>query len=44
MEDAIAVEKRIKKWPRAYKLTMIEQGNPQWRDLAVELGLLALDE
>jgi len=39
MEDAIAAEKRIKKWPRQYKLNMIEQGNPRWRDLAVDLGL-----
>tara|TARA_R110000868_G_scaffold30212_13_gene112040 strand:- start:708 stop:1001 length:294 start_codon:yes stop_codon:yes gene_type:complete len=30
---AIAYEKKIKRWPRAYKLNIIEQMNPQWRDL-----------
>ncbi len=39
MEAAITVEKRIKKWPRAYKLNLIERDNPRWRDLAVDLGL-----
>ena len=39
MEDAIAAEKRIKKWPRAYKLNLIEATNPTWRDLAEDLGL-----
>ena len=43
MEAAITVEKRIKKWPRAYKLNLIEQDNPLWRDLAVELGLPPLE-
>ena len=44
MEAAIAHEKRIKKWPRAYKLDLIEQDNPRWRDLAVDLGLPSLGE
>jgi putative endonuclease len=39
MEDAIAREKRIKKWRRAWKLELIEQHNPQWRDLYDELIL-----
>ncbi|WP_239024591.1 GIY-YIG nuclease family protein [Sphingomonas corticis] len=39
MLDAIATEKRIKKWPRRYKLNLIEAGNPRWRDLAGDLGL-----
>lgn len=39
MADAIAAEKRIRKWPRRYKLNLIEQMNPEWRDLAVDLGL-----
>jgi putative endonuclease len=39
MEDAIAREKRIKKWRRAWKLDLIEQHNPQWRDLYDELAL-----
>ncbi|MEH3035708.1 MAG: GIY-YIG nuclease family protein [Sphingomonas adhaesiva] len=43
MESAISAEKRIKKWPRRYKLNVIEQRNSRWRDLAVELGLPPLD-
>ena len=39
MEDAIAAEKRIKKWPRDYKKNLIERTNPTWDDLAVGLGL-----
>ena len=39
MLDAIATEKRIKKWPRRYKLKLIEGGDPRWRDLAGDLGL-----
>lgn len=39
MLDAIGAEKRIKKWPRQYKLNLIEEGNPRWRDLAGDLGL-----
>ena len=39
MEEAIAAEKRIKKWPRRYKMNLIEEGNPRWRDLAGDLVL-----
>ena len=38
MESAILREKRIKKWNRAWKLELIEAGNPLWRDLAEDLG------
>ena len=38
MEDAILQEKRIKKWRRAWKLELIEQHNPQWRDLYDQLA------
>ena len=38
MESAIVREKRIKKWNRAWKLELIERGNPEWRDLAEDLG------
>ena len=38
MPDAIASEKRIKKWPRDWKRNLIERGNPEWNDLAVALG------
>ncbi|WP_331710428.1 GIY-YIG nuclease family protein [Sphingomonas sp. CCH5-D11] len=39
MEAAITTEKRIKKWPRDYKLNLIERDNPFWEDLAPILGL-----
>jgi putative endonuclease len=31
--DAIAREKRIKKWKRQWKIELIEQSNPNWEDL-----------
>lgn len=31
--DAIAREKKIKKWNRSYKLNLIEKENPHWKDL-----------
>lgn len=34
--EAIAAEKRIKRWRRAWKLELIERENPQWRDLYLE--------
>ncbi|WP_421876840.1 GIY-YIG nuclease family protein [Pacificispira sp.] len=33
METAITREKQLKKWNRAWKIRLIEQSNPQWRDL-----------
>ncbi|QLF93718.1 GIY-YIG nuclease family protein [Pseudomonas sp. ABC1] len=33
MTSAIAREKAIKKWNRAWKLRLIESTNPQWLDL-----------
>lgn len=32
--DAIAREKAIKRWPRKWKIDLIETMNPAWRDLA----------
>ncbi|MFL6795687.1 MAG: GIY-YIG nuclease family protein [Sphingomicrobium sp.] len=43
MESAIAREKRIKKWNRAWKLELIEAANPEWRDLAEDFGFAPLD-
>ena len=43
MEAAMVREKRIKKWNRAWKLELIEAGNPHWRDLAEDLGLAPLN-
>ena len=31
--DAIAREKAIKEWPRAWKLRLIAEHNPEWLDL-----------
>ena len=38
MEEAVLRERRIKKWNRRWKLELIEQVNPDWRDLAEALG------
>jgi putative endonuclease len=32
-ESALKREKRIKRWRRAWKLGLIENSNPEWRDL-----------
>ncbi len=33
MEAAIGREKMLKHWNRAWKIQLIEKGNPYWRDL-----------
>jgi putative endonuclease len=38
MEQAILREKRIKRWPRAWKYDLIHAENPTWRDLAEDFG------
>jgi putative endonuclease len=40
IRDAIWREKAIKKWKRQWKLRMIRQFNPEWRDLWDEMGEL----
>ncbi len=37
MESAILREKRIKKWRRAWRVALIEEFNPGWRDLYGEI-------
>ena len=37
MQAAIHREKNIKAWQRAWKIEMIEQANPKWRDLYKDL-------
>jgi len=37
MMSAIAREKAIKKWNRAWKVELIEASNPEWRDLYEEI-------
>ena len=39
MEAAIAREKQLKNWHRDWKVNLVESDNPDWRDLAPELGL-----
>ena len=36
--EAIAREKAMKKWRRAWKLELIERDNPQWLDLYDQLN------
>ena len=36
--DAIAREKRLKKWNRSWKIRLIEKDNPEWNDLFESLG------
>ena len=33
METAIIREKRLKKWNREWKLRLVQESNPEWRDL-----------
>jgi putative endonuclease len=37
IEAAIAREKQLKNWKREWKVALIEQGIPEWRDLYPEL-------
>ena len=39
MPEAIAREKQLKRWHRAWKIGLIENANPEWYDLAVDWGL-----
>ena len=39
-ESAIAREQAIKEWKRAWKLDLVEKGNPTWRNLDEEIGCL----
>lgn len=39
MPEAIAHEKRLKRWRRDWKVALIERDNPTWDDLAIGLGL-----
>ena len=42
METAILREKRIKNWNRQWRINLIEKDNPDWRDLAIEMGFRPL--
>jgi putative endonuclease len=43
IEVAIRREKTIKRWPRQWKFSVIEEINPDWRDLAVDFGFPVLE-
>jgi len=38
INEAIAREKQIKHWNRAWKLALIEKMNPSWKDLSADLN------
>jgi putative endonuclease len=38
IQNAIHREKRLKKWPRRWKINLIEQTNPRWDDLYEQLN------
>ena len=37
-DSAIAREKQMKKWRRTWKIQLIEDSNPEWRDLYDEIN------
>jgi putative endonuclease len=37
--DAIAREKQLKKWRREKKIALIDQANPEWRDISGDVLL-----
>lgn len=36
VNDAILREKRMKTWKRQWKINLIEENNPEWKDLAAD--------
>ena len=38
MESAITREKAIKRWKRDWKIELLQENNPSWRDLYDDLG------
>lgn len=39
LQDARACEYRMKKWKRTWKIRLIEERNPEWRDMFDDLNL-----
>ncbi len=39
IKDAIAREKRLKRWNRLWKINLIEKENADWRDLSFDIGV-----
>ena len=42
MESAIAREKQLKNWRREWKVALVAEANPTWRDLAEDFGFESL--
>jgi putative endonuclease len=42
VEAAIVREKQLKKWRREWKVALIVEANPTWRDLAEDFGFESL--
>ena len=38
IQSALTREKQLKKWYRKWKIELIEEINPEWKDLYYELG------
>jgi len=38
IDEALLNEKRLKKWKRSWKIRLIEENNPGWKDLYNELN------
>lgn len=41
VDDAIAREKRLKRWNRLWKMNLIESNNREWVDLSESIGVTA---
>ena len=37
MNEAMAREKQLKSWRRAWKVQLIEEVNPEWQDISAEV-------
>ena len=44
IRTAIDRETQMKAWRRAWKVRQIQEANPAWRDLALDLGFQPLDD
>jgi len=44
VDEAIAREKCIERWKRDWKIRLIEEFNPEWKDLYFDIGGKELDE
>jgi putative endonuclease len=39
VQIAIQREKRLKEWPRNWKINLIEESNPEWLDMYLEINV-----